>query len=108
VEKEVIEIIWTNPAKNDLKDIYDYLSFFSEVSAYRVINRIIKKVEILRDGFLEIGQVEPLLINKVDVYRYLVEKNHKIIYKVNQNKVIVISVFDVRQNPKKLEEKVKS
>jgi toxin ParE1/3/4 len=107
VGKKIIEIIWTNPAKTDLKDIFEYLALFSEEAAYRVINKILDKAEILKDGFTEIGQVEPLLINKPDVYRYLVETNYKIIYRVKKNKVIIVSVFDVRQNPQKMEEKIR-
>lgn len=107
MEKNIKEIVWTKPAKNDLQDIYDYIAEFSEEAAFRVITKIVDKVEFLKDGFTEIGQREPLLSHKPDVYRYLVEGNYKIIYKVRGDRVIIDTVFDVRQNPKKMNEKVK-
>ena len=107
MEKTIEEIVWTNPAKKDLQDIYDYLAEFSEEAAFRVITRILDKAEVLKDGFPDIGQREPLLLHKPDVYRYLVQGNYKIIYRVKGNRVIVDMVFDARQNPDKLPEKVK-
>ncbi len=107
MEKTIKGILWTKPAKNDLQDIYDYLAEFDEEAAFRVVTRILDKAEILKAGFTEIGQREPLLTHKTDVYRYLVEGNYKIIYRVKGNRVIIDTVFDVRQNPDKLPGKIK-
>lgn len=107
MEKTVKEIVWTKPAKTDLQEIYDYLAEFAEEAAFRVIMRIIDKTEVLKDGFTEIGQREPLLTHKTDVYRYLVERNYKINYRVKRDRVIIDTVFDARQNPDKLPDKVK-
>ena len=51
-----------------------------------------------------IGQEEELLKQRETEYRYLVFKNYKLIYSVdNQNGFIKIAdVFDTRQNPPKL------
>lgn len=103
----VTEIIWTNPAKEDLYDVFEYLARFSEDAAFRVVNKILDKVEILRGGSPGLGQREPLLRHREEVYRYLVEGNHKIIYSIRNDKAIIHTVFDARQNPKKLERKVK-
>ena len=53
----------------------------------------------------QIGQIEELLKNRPEEFRYLVYKNYKIIYWVNtiKNRVDVVNVFDTRQNPKKIE-----
>jgi len=107
VEKTIKEIVWTKPAKNDLQEIYDYLAEFAEEAAFRVIMRIIDKTEVLKDGFTEIGQRELLLTHKTDVYRYLVESNYKIIYRVKGDRIIIDTVFDARRNPDKLPDKVK-
>jgi toxin ParE1/3/4 len=107
VEKKIKKIVWTYPAKNDLQDIYDYIAEFSEEAAFRVITGILDKAEVLKGGFPGIGQKEPLLSHKTDIYRYLVEGNYKIIYRVKRNRVIIDMVFDVRQNPDKMAEKIK-
>lgn len=107
MEKKIKKIVWTFPAKRDLQDIYDYLAVFSEEAAFRVITGILDKAEVLRDGFPGIGQKEPLLSHKPDIYRYLVQGNYKIIYRVMGNRSIIDTVFDVRQNPVKMAEKIK-
>jgi toxin ParE1/3/4 len=90
-----------------LRDIFDFLAEFSEEAAFRVITRILDKTEFLKDGFTGIGQREPLLTHKSDIYRYLVEGNYKIIYRMKGDRVIIDTVFDVRQNPNKLPGKIK-
>ncbi|WP_445733745.1 hypothetical protein [Mariniflexile sp.] len=51
-----------------------------------------------------IGQEEELLKERKNQYRYLVFKNYKVIYSVDeQNEFIKIAdVFDTRQNPPKM------
>jgi len=106
VEKNISEIVWTSPAKDDLKEIFDFLAKLSEEGAFRVIEKILDKVEILRGDSPGIGQREPLLSHKPEEYRYLVEGNYKIIYRVKGNKIVINTVFDARQNPKKMKVKV--
>ncbi|MCU0288260.1 MAG: type II toxin-antitoxin system RelE/ParE family toxin [Acidobacteria bacterium] len=78
---------------------------FSEEAAFGVITGILDKADVLKGGFPALGQKEPLLSHKTDVYRYLVEGNYKIIYRIKGNKVVIDTVFDVRQNPDKMAEK---
>ena len=69
----------------------------------KIVSGIIKSTQSLKnDPF--IGQVEPLLNERVETYRYLVFKNYKIIYSVDENKSLIkiADVFDTRQNPDKL------
>ncbi len=106
MEKNITDIVWTSPAKDDLREIFNFLAEFSEDGAFRVINKILDKAEILRGGSPGIGQKEPLLSNKPGEYRYLVEGNYKIIYRVKGNKIVINTVFDARQNPKKMKVKV--
>jgi addiction module RelE/StbE family toxin len=106
VGKNITEILWTSTAKKDLREIFEYLVQFSEDAAFRIINKIVDKAEILRGDSPEIGQREPLLSHKPVGYRYLVEGNYKIIYSIRVNKVVIHTVFDARQNPKKMEDKV--
>jgi len=52
-----------------------------------------------------IGQIENLLQEIKNTYRYLIFKNYKIIFSVDQEKrfIKVADVFDTRQNPHKIE-----
>lgn len=54
-----------------------------------------------------VGQKELLLTGRMQEFRYLVCKNYKLLYLVNQdkNRIEIINVFDCRQNPQKLNKK---
>ena len=69
MEKKIKKIIWTIPAKKDLQKIYDFISEVSEPIAFKLINRIINKTDLLEQGFAKIGQREPLLKDKNFNYR---------------------------------------
>jgi toxin ParE1/3/4 len=105
--KKVTEIIWTEPAKKDLRSIYDFLSNVSEPIAFRIVTKIVDRVDILKTGFNKIGQAEPLLKHKKNNYRYLVEGNYKIIYFMKNDTIVISTVFDARQNPQLLKKKIK-
>ncbi|NOZ34350.1 MAG: type II toxin-antitoxin system RelE/ParE family toxin [Chlorobi bacterium] len=96
------KIIWTEPAKNDLKYIFDFISGFSYKIADKTIDKIIEKTEILLvEGFEFSGQVDDLNPN----YRRLIEGNNKIIYKVKFDEIIIHGVFDTREHPDKIGER---
>lgn len=98
-----VEIVWTDPAKRDLQEIFDFLT--KEVSssiAENQIIRIIKRVELLEDGFTQIGQREPLLLKRDIEYRYLIQDKYKIIYHQRKSRVIIDMVFDTRKYPGKM------
>ena len=96
------KIIWTEPAKNDLKYIFDFISEFSHEIADKTIDKIIEKTEILLvEGFKFSGQIDDINPN----YRRLIEGSYKIIYKVKSDEIIIHGVFDTRENPDKLEKR---
>ncbi len=51
-----------------------------------------------------IGQEEEFLKNRKQKFRYLVYKNYKVIYWINEkeNRIEINDVFDTRQNPTKI------
>jgi len=106
LEKKIIPVAWTEPARKDLQNIYDFLANVSEPVAFRIINKILDRAEILKWGFAKSGQAEPLLKNRKFQYRYLVVGNYKIIYFEKNGAVIIARVFDVRQNPRKMKKYV--
>lgn len=94
---------WSEIAENQLKDIFDYYAIEAgSRTAKRLINKIIKRVDILL-SYPQSGQKEELLLNRVLEYRYLIEGNYKIIYSVQDNYIVISAIFDTRQNPTKIE-----
>ena len=99
---KTIKIVWTRQSVSDLRNIYLYYENFSQQIVRNLINNILRKTKILENGFVNIGQKEPLLKGRNFVYRYLVFNNYKIIYRVESRYIYIITVFDVRQNPETL------
>ena len=98
------EIIWSDFAEIQLDEIYEYYEKEASIRvATKIVTGIIKESEkLIKASF--IGQEEELLKEREIQYRYLVFKNYKVIYSVDeQNELIKIAdVFDTRQNPPKL------
>lgn len=100
-----LRIYWTDFAKIELKNIFDY--YHKKVSlkiAKKIAKQIVEKADSL-SGFPEIGATEELLENRPQNFRYTVITNYKIIYWINEEKkrIEIVDVFDTRQNPKKIQ-----
>ena len=98
------KIIWSDFAEIQLDEIYEYYEKKASIRvATKIVTGIIKEAEKLINSSF-IGQEEELLKERTIQYRYLVFKNYKVIYSIDeQNRLIKIAdVFDTRQNPSKL------
>ncbi len=99
-----LAVYWSRFAENKLDDIYNYYESKAGTRiARKLIAGIIDKTIVL-DNNPHIGQKEKLLSDRPQNFRYLVFKNYKIIYWINQNKtrIDIVNVFDSRQNPLKM------
>ena len=95
-------VFWTDSAIEDLQKIYSYLILnVNENIANKTTNLIVNRTISLENN-PRIGQAEELLKHFKKEIRYLVEGHHKIVYLIDENFVIILTVFDCRQDPKKL------
>ena len=99
-----LSVNWTDFAKTQLKNIFDY--HHEKVSlkiARQILKQIAEKTKELRD-FPEIGPFEEFLKDRPQNFRYLVITNYKIIYWINKikNRIEIVDVFDTRRNPVKI------
>lgn len=102
-----VKIFWTDFAKEQLRNIFDYYKLkASSRIAKNLVTGIVEKTNIL-DFQKEIGQKEELLLSRKENFRYLIYKNYKIIYWFNEdkNRIEISDVFDVRQNPVKIQDR---
>lgn len=96
-----LEIYWTSFAKAELRNIFDYYkSQASVIISRKLVTGIVTSTDLLKMQ-PQLGQVEELLTDRSEGFRYLVYKNYKIIYWINftMNRIEVVDVFDTRQNP---------
>ncbi len=97
-----IGIEWSELAERQLKDIYDYYALnVSPRVAKKIVNSILKRVDILHKNPFS-GSKEELLKEYPEDFRYLVERNYKIMYWYENGLITIASVFDCRQNPEKI------
>ncbi len=96
------QIIWTNFAIAELKNIFLY---YRMVAGEKVAEKIRKSVFNATKHLLKqplSGSVEDNLTELKQGHRYLVEGNYKIIYRIIDNDIYITDVFDCRQNPVKM------
>ena len=97
-----LKVFWTDTAIEKLEDIFDYYKNKASIQVARSIVGTIVDSTINLERQPKIGQVEELLINRTNEYRYLVSGNYKIIYWIDEPYIKIATVFDCRQNPIKL------
>ncbi len=95
-------VVWTEHAQIKFKYAYNYYLGYSERSAKSFRTRFFEKIEKL-EYFSGIGPIQEFEGSKAHEYRFLLERNYKIIYWISGNTVYLMDVFDTRQNPEKLE-----
>jgi len=99
-----IVVLWSDSAMDELQEIYDYYKLkANDQIADKISNAIIDRTILLEDN-PRMGQREEIFKDKYKEIRYLVEGNYKIVYLIADDFVIIATVFDCRQNPKKLKE----
>ncbi len=100
-----LTLFWTDFSQQELEKIYQY---YREKAGTRIaknlVNGIYNETLILKNQ-PKIGQPEELLKNRKEEFRYLIYKNYKVIYWINnkENRIEINDVFDTRQNPIKIE-----
>jgi len=99
-----LKIYWTDFSKKELQNIFEYYKENVNLKVAKNLTIGIAKETLKLKKHPEIGQIEELLIDRPNGFRYLVFKNYKIIYWINksENRIEINDVFDSRQNPIKV------
>ncbi|MBL7789020.1 MAG: type II toxin-antitoxin system RelE/ParE family toxin [Chitinophagales bacterium] len=92
----MVQINWTDDAKLDLKNIFEFISKESNYYAELSIVRIIERVEILQNN-PEIGKVIRELNNPK--FREILYNHYRIMYKViSESQVDILNIFHSSRN----------
>jgi plasmid stabilization system protein ParE len=99
-----LKIFWTDFSQKELEKVYEY---YREKAGVKIAKKLIIGIynaTLKLKNQPKIGQVEELLKHRKEEFRYLVHKNYKIIYWINneKNQIEINDVFDTRQNPEKI------
>jgi len=83
----VVQIVWSETAKNDLKAIYNYISVDSEKYARKQVQRIYEKMKVLKSSKIS-GKM--VLESNDETIREIIEGNYRIIFQIESNHSINI------------------
>jgi toxin ParE1/3/4 len=85
------EVIWTPQAEMDLEEIADYIAVENSQAALKLIEEIEKKVNRLKDH-PESGRKVPELSGALHLYREVIVRNYRVIYRYSGEKVYILTV----------------
>ena len=94
----LFRVYWAGIAEDDLKNIISYIAEESPTNARKSFNDIKEKSSSLGQ-FPERGRIVPELQDQgIFLYRELIVAPWRILYRISDNKVYILSVLDSRQN----------
>ncbi len=92
------QVVWTSVSENDLKEIIEYISVDNPHNALNILRKIKKKASSLYT-LPERGRIVPELQDQgILHYRELIAPPWRLIYRIAEQKIFVLSVIDSRQN----------
>ena len=92
------KVHWAAIAEADLKNIILYIADDSPANAREIFEKIKEKASSLTE-FKERGRTIPELQNQgIFLYRELIVTPWRLIYRISEKKVYILSVLDSRQN----------
>ena len=97
--KSGFKLIWTDRAIRDLKNIIDYLS---DNWTYRELQKFAQKLDKRLIIIASNPSIFPQTSKRKNVRKSVLTKHTVIYYKQEKDGVIILTLFDPRQNPKKL------
>jgi len=96
--KKKYRVLWSNIAENDLKNIIEHIADDSLPKALKLFEIIRQKASSL-DTFPERGRIVPELRDQgIQQYREIVISPWRILYRISEMDVFVLSVLDSRRN----------
>ncbi|OGQ03911.1 MAG: plasmid stabilization protein [Deltaproteobacteria bacterium RBG_19FT_COMBO_46_12] len=96
--KKIYDVIWSETSEKDLMGIIEYIAGDSPSNAFEIFKKIKQKSSNLYT-FPDKGRIVPELQDQgIILYRKLIVPPWRIIYRISEKAVYVLSVLDSRQN----------
>ena len=91
-------VLWSDIAKNQLKDIYKYIKKDSEKAAKEVKSKILISTKLLETG-KEIYKLDELKLDNNGTYRAYIVFSYRIVYKINNRTIDILRVRHTSREP---------
>ena len=93
-----MKVLWNKKVSNELEAIYKYIKKESPQNAVFVFNKIYDLANSL-PNFPYKFPIEPII--NIEKVRFAAIWSFKIVYSVEEESVVILRVFNTKQNPKK-------
>ena len=98
VKTKTYQVIWSNLAKEQLKEVYKYIKKNSDINAKKVRTEILLSTRVLATG-KEIYKADELKQDNRGDYRAYVIYSYRITYKIKQNTIEILRVRHTSREP---------
>lgn len=100
-------VVWTPHAIDDLATIWEYYHALNIEAAKKILHAIREAALRLAD-YPEMAPIDPFLTEFAPAYRSLVIRRiYKMVYKIENEELYIMEIFDCRQNPATLKTRIK-
>lgn len=93
------KIIWSETAENDLEQILEYISHYW---SHRLAFKFIEKIDHTLLHLVKYPKLHPLIHKDLKVRKCVLTDKNILFYKYDGQTIIILRIFDVRQNPESL------
>ena len=98
MRKRSFRVLWTEAAIRDLEGLIDYIARDAPINAGKILSQLRSKAESLNIA-PERGRLVPALLRHgLAVWRELIVRPHRILYRIDGKTVYVLAVFDSRRD----------
>jgi len=92
------EVLWAEAAIRDLEQIVDFIADEAPLAAQRLFDEIAERSQTL-ESLPRRGRIVPELARfEIMTYRELVLRPYRLMYRIDEKRVLVAAVFDGRRN----------
>jgi toxin ParE1/3/4 len=98
MRKSSFRVLWTETAVRDLESLIGYIAADAPMNAEKVLTRLRSKAESLETA-PERGRVVPELLRRgMPVWRELIYRPYRLMYRIDGRTVYVLAVLDSRRD----------
>lgn len=94
----VKQVLWSDQAKEDLKDVFYFHKEYSEEYADKIVDELI-------DASYNITYTKQFQKDDLNPnYRRIIHKDYKLLYKAKSETISILKVISTKDNPNKVKE----
>ena len=94
--ENILPVIWSRLAEKDLATILGYLYENWDIN---VVTKYIDLIDYLISQISKNPSQYPVINNKAKIRKCVISKHNSLYYRVNENKLEILRMYDNRQDP---------